>query len=180
MRLIAVFCAALIGLGSVSSAQEPAPVAGVVVVDTDALYRGTRYGQRIAADFEVRADTLRAENERLMQALTAEEQSLTSRRPTMDPDAFRAEAEEFDTRVQGIRRSRDAAIATYEADLAAAPRAFRNEIREILAELMVERGAVAILDERIVFYSLPAADITQSAIARIDAVLGDGPEAAEN
>ena len=39
---------------------------------------------------------------------------------------------------------------------------------------MLERGAVAVLDQRIVFLSLSAADITQDAILRIDDIFGDG------
>ena len=39
---------------------------------------------------------------------------------------------------------------------------------------MLERGAVAVLDQRLVFLSLSTVDITQDAIARIDDTFGDG------
>ena len=100
--------------------------------------------------------------------------TLTDRRPTLDPEVFRAQAAEFDMRVQGIRRTRDAAIATFEAERSASPRQFLELVRNVLGELMLERGAVAVLDQRLVFLSLGTVDITQDAIARIDDTFGDG------
>lgn len=165
-----------------AAAQQDAvlgtPVSHLVVVDTDELYRATIYGKRVAAELEARARELQAENVRITADLTSEEKSLTERRPMMDPAAFRAEAAEFDTRVQGIRRARDAAIAAFEAERDNAPRLFLEAVRTTLGELMVERGAVAMLDQRIVLLSLSSVDITRAAVARIDADLGDGTEPA--
>lgn len=176
-RLLSLGCV-LIGLAGNLQAQDVAPlgvpVTGVVVVDTDELYRATLMGQRIAADLEERARVLQLENEQITKALTEEEQSLTVRRPTMDPNVFRKEAAEFDVRVQGIRRTRDAAIATFEAERGAGPRQFLELVRNVLGELMLERGAVAVLDQRIVFLSLSTVDITKDAITRIDTTFGDG------
>ena len=154
------------------------PVSNVVVIDTDELYRSTLFGKRLAADLDNRARALQAENEQITADLTAEEKSLTERRGAMDPAAFRADAAEFDTRVQGIRRARDAAIAAFEADRDNAPRLFLEQVRTTLGTLMIERGAVAILDQRIVFLSLSSIDITKEAITRINADLGDGTDTA--
>lgn len=150
------------------------PISNVVVIDTDALYRGTLMGQRIASSLEERARVLQAENEQITAALTAEEKSLTERREAMDPVQFRKEAADFDTRVQGIRRARDAAIAAFEAERDSAPRLFIDEVRDIIGDLMIEKGAVVVLDQRIVFLSLKDIDITRATIARIDEVKGDG------
>lgn len=174
--LLALLCA--MGFAAQGVAQEAVtlgtPLSSVVVIDTDQLYRRTLMGQRIAADLETRARALQAENEQITAALTAEEKSLTERRATMDPVAFRAEAAEFDTRVQGIRRARDAAIATFEADRDGAPRAFIEQVRNLIGDEMIARGAVAVLDQRIVFLSLNSVDMTRDVIARIDETLGDG------
>ena len=74
----------------------------------------------------------------------------------------------------GVRRARDAAIAAFEADRDAGPRVFLEAVGTILGDLMLERGAVAVLDQRIVFLSHSSVDMTAAAVARIDAVLGDG------
>lgn len=162
------------GLTSAVAQDAPSAAAAIVVVDTEELYRATQYGRRIAANLEERARALQDENEKITAALTAEEQELTERRPTMDSADFRAAAAEFDQRVQGIRRARDAAIAAFEADRDAGPRVFLEAVGTILGDLMLERGAVAVLDQRIVFLSHSSVDMTAAAVARIDAVLGDG------
>lgn len=177
-RLLSLGCV-LIGLAGPAQAQDTTPQiappsASVAVVDLDALYRVTLMGKRMAADLEDRAVALRAENDAITKALTDEEQSLTVRRPTMEVDVFRAEAAEFDTRVQGIRRTRDAAVAAFQTERDAAPRQFLERVRNIIGEMMLERGAVAVLDQRNVFLSLSTIDMTRDVVARIDATFGDG------
>jgi hypothetical protein len=44
----------------------------------------------------------------------------------------------------------------------------------VLAQILQERGAVAILDRSAIILSFDRADVTDLAIARIDAVLADG------
>jgi hypothetical protein len=44
----------------------------------------------------------------------------------------------------------------------------------VLEEIMIETNAAVILEQRSVFVSSNAIDITQTAIERIDAQLGDG------
>lgn len=184
MRWLVRFCLVFLSYVPMAQAQEPltshTPSGFVVVIDTERLFRGTLFGQRIIAELDLREAELRAENQKITEALTAEEKSLTERRSTMDAEVFRTEAAEFDARVQGIRRSREAASSKYEADRVAAPRQFLVDVRNIIGNLMVERGAVAILDKRGVFLSLDAIDITADAIARIDAQLGDGTPPTEN
>jgi hypothetical protein len=43
-----------------------------------------------------------------------------------------------------------------------------------LAQMMADMGAVAMLDKQVVFLSFDTVDVTDRAIARIDAGLGDG------
>jgi Skp family chaperone for outer membrane proteins len=176
MRLFLVWV--FLGFCTVVQAQNIRQT-DLVVIDTEELFRATRIGQRMTADLEDRARVLRDENERITRALTEEEQSLSQRRPAMDPATFRAQAAEFDSRVQGIRRTRDAAIANFEAERDTAPRQFLDQVRSVLGDMMLERGAVAILDQRVVFLSLSTADITSDAVARIDATFGDGTAPAE-
>ena len=92
----------------------------------------------------------------------------------MDPAAFRAEAEAFDEKVQGIRAAQDAKERALDDSLAAGRDNFFVAIRPILGQLMVENGAGAILDRRSVVLSVGRIDITDAAIAVIDATVGDG------
>ena len=143
----------------------------VVVVDTERLFAESAYADRLRAAIEAEAAILRAENDDLVTALTAEERALTDRRPTMSPEAFRAEAEAFDAKVQRIRAERDAKEATLQQQRADIRVEFFDAIRPILGRLMVERGALVTLDSRSVVVAVRAVDLTDRALAEIDAVL---------
>ena len=147
----------------------------VLIVDSDRLYQESRYGQQIRAELDAQAAALKAENDRIVAALTEEERSLTTRRPTMAPDAFRQEAKDFDSKVQGIRRARDAKEVALQTARATAQKDFFAQVQAIVGQLMLERGAAVTFDQRSVFVALSAADVTEEAIARIDAAFLDAP-----
>ena len=93
----------------------------------------------------------------------------------MTPDAFRKLADAFDAKVQKIRQDQDAKnddISTARRD--AERKAFFQKVVPILGQLVRDDGAVAILNDQAIFLSLNAIDITDRAIARIDAEMGDG------
>ena len=171
---------AALALTGAAGAQTPAdPVQmPVLIVDSDRLYQDTRYGQQIRADLDAQAAALKAENDRIVAALTEEERSLTTRRPTMTPEAFRQEAQDFDTKVQGIRRARDAKEVALQNARATAQKDFFARVQAVVGQLMLERGAAVTFDQRSVFVALSAADVTEEAIARIDAAFVDAPAAA--
>jgi Skp family chaperone for outer membrane proteins len=161
-------------LGGPATAQESTAPSPVLTIDQEALFARSAYGRRIQAEIEAAASALAAENRAIEAELTAEERALTEERAAMDPEAFRARAAEFDDRVVEIRRAQ----SEKERDILARPETARQEFFRatlpVLTELVRERGAVAILDTRAVILSADAIDITEAAIARIDAVLGDG------
>jgi len=127
---------------------------------------------------QAETDTLRDENRRIEAALTAEEQSLTERRPTMTPEAFRAEADAFDERVQGIRTAQDAKERALQNGVTDGRDQFLAVAAPVLGQMMRDAGAAVILDRRTVFLALSAVDITDEAIAAIDAAIGDGGDLA--
>ena len=51
---------------------------------------------------------------------------------------------------------------------------FRDVANQVLAEVMAERGALAILDESAIVLGFREIDITADAVARMDALVGDG------
>lgn len=146
----------------------------ILTVDIDRLFAQSEFGQRVAENYNTEGAALAAENRRIAEALREEELALAAQRPDMAPDVFRAEAEAFDEKAQGIRRAQDAKEAALEETLATARNQFLEATRPILGGLMVERGAVAILDRRTVLLSLGSIEITDDAIERINEVLGDG------
>ena len=157
-----------------ASAQEFRPQ--VLLIDSDRLYLESDYGRRVAAELEAQAAEIQAENDRIVETLTQEERSLTLRRPQMTPEAFRAESEAFDQKVQEVRRVRDAKNLEFQRINAEARASFEERIQSILANIMLERGAVLVMDQRSVVLSIRSANITDLAIERVNAELGDGTE----
>ncbi|MEM9797062.1 MAG: OmpH family outer membrane protein [Pseudomonadota bacterium] len=170
----------LLLLAGWAGAQEAAPAAPqaprtpVVVLDRDALYGQSLFGQRITRDVDAALRALAAENRRIEAELEAEEQALTDRRPDMDPDAFRDLARDFDERVTEIRRTQDDKERAIAQQSERAQAVFFEEANPILIELVRELGALVILDRRVVIASSEQVDITRQARERIDARLGEG------
>lgn len=146
----------------------------ILIVDRERLYIETLYGRRIAAELADMAAELQSENDRIVAQLTNEERSLTLLRPEMTPEEFRAAAAAFDSKVQDVRRVRDAKTVDLQLANAEARARFEERVQGIVANIMLERGAVMVLEQRNVFLSVRAANITDDAITRIDAQLGDG------
>jgi Skp family chaperone for outer membrane proteins len=167
--LLVWFCLAL----PVAAQQQPTGPQ-VLIIDSERLFFETLYGRRITADMAERTAALQAENDAIVEDLTEEERSLTQRRATLSAEDFRAEAAAFDTRVQEVRRDRDAKNSELAAEALRARAEFEERVQAVVGALMLERGAVMVLEQRNVVLSVRAANLTDDAIARIDEVLGDG------
>lgn len=151
--------------------QVPAPI---LTLDQERLFDGSRVAERVAEEFERRSAELATENRRIEAELEAEELDLTKRRPGLAPEAFRALADAFDEKVQGIRAAQDAKARELQRLQEQGRQDFLRQITPVLAQIVRERGAVAVLDRRSVLLSADAIDITDEAIARINAAL-DAP-----
>lgn len=159
----------------IGEAVQPGVVRSpILTIDADQLFSKSRFGQRLTDDIQAQSEALAAENRSIAAQLEDEERDLTSRRPEMTPEAFRAEAEAFDGRVQRIRQEQDAKERALGAQVQAAEEAFLTAVRPVLGQLMAERGAAVVLDRRTVVLSLGAVDITEAAVARIDEEMGEG------
>ncbi|MEN8841490.1 MAG: OmpH family outer membrane protein [Octadecabacter sp.] len=182
-RLLVVFAIALLS-GGASAQQSVAPnvfeipsdrgAPTFLTVDIEQMFTQSQFGQRIVQSYAQGREALATENGRIAQALREEELALTAQRSEMDVDVFRAEAVAFDEKAQAIRRAQDAKERDLEQTLSFGRDQFLSVTRPILGELMVERGAFALLDRRSVLLSLGSIDVTVEAIARIDAAIGDG------
>lgn len=162
-----------VALGQGTPAFEVA--APILTIDQDRVYAASAFGQRIAREIERRAADLASENRRIEADLEAEERALTEARPTLAPEEFRRRADAFDARVVALRTEQDAKARALGALRDQAREAFWRDSLPALGQILAERGAVAILDRRVVFLAANAIDITDAAVARIDGVLGEGP-----
>ena len=146
----------------------------ILTIDSDRLYRDSAFGQRVLREIEEQTSAFAEENLLLEEQLESEEQALTEQRPDMEPSEFRVLADAFDARVQAIRVERDAKSRVIAAQLEDNRDRFLNAAAPVLETIMREAGAAVILERRGVFVSANAIDVTEIAIQRIDASLGDG------
>lgn len=157
------------------SLGAPATLASpVVTLDQDRLFAQSLFGQRVTAELDAAWEELAEENRLLLAGLEADERALTESRPTLAPEEFRARAEAFHERAETTRAEQDAKSRALQRRTDLERQAFLSRVLPILAEVMTEAGAVAILDERAILLAADVVDITDEAVRRIDAELGDG------
>ena len=178
MRWLAAVLAMLVAFPTLAQDQTDLPLgqlrSPVLIIDTERVFAESLFGLRIAAQVQADSEALVTENRRIEAALTEEERSLTVRRPTMTVEAFRTEADAFDERVQGIRRAQDAKQRALQDGIVTGRDQFLQAATPILGQIMQESAAAVILDRRSVFLGIGTIDITDQAIDRIDAAIGDG------
>ncbi len=154
-----------------AAAEVPAPLVAVLTLNQERLFRESLWGKAALQRAETEAQALAAENRRIEDALEAEERSLTDRRATMEPAAFADLAAEFDTRVEAIRAAQDGKSRALTRQLDEDRQAFFTAATPILGQILRDTGAVAILADTSVVLSLSAIDVTDDAIARMDAAM---------
>ncbi|RDC73358.1 OmpH family outer membrane protein [Rhodovulum sp. 12E13] len=150
------------------------PQAPVLTLDQERLFAQSEFGQRVLAEIDAASKALAAENREIEAELLAEERELTELRAELPADEFQARAQAFDDRAVGFRRQQDAKARALQGRDEAERAAFFRAVSPILSELVAELGAVAILDDRAVLFAAPAIDVTDRAIARVDARIGAG------
>lgn len=154
-------------------AQEVAQQSAVLTVDPERLFAESRFGKEAVARLEAAQKALVEENQTFDAALEAEEKSLTDRRPSLPADEFRALADAFNVKAEGIRAARLAKSRSLTTLRDEDRQRFLTAIVPILGEMMGEMGGLVILDKKTVFLSFDRIDVTDRAIARIDSVLDE-------
>ena len=166
-----------LGLASVAvlpavAQQQPATSieinSPVLTIDQDRLYAETRMGSETIAALEAEAKTLAAENQKIEADLIREERALTEKRAAVSPEEFRKLADDFDAKVQKIRREQDDKAQALNSRRDDARQTFFNEIGGELKDIVREHGALLLLDRRNVFLSADSIDITDEAIKRVN------------
>ncbi|GHG80663.1 OmpH/Skp family outer membrane protein [Pseudodonghicola xiamenensis] len=165
-------------LGTPVAPVPEVPHSAILTLESDRLFSESAFGKRVASEIEAESAVLSAENRKMEAELTAEEKQLTERRRAMEPAAFRALADAFDQKVQNIRRTQDSKARALSQKADKARGDFLRAARPVFEALMQEAGASVILERSNVFLSANASDITDEAISRIDAAIGDGAAAA--
>ena len=178
-----IFCALAVSLGLAlpSNAQQQGPTlpnisvqSPVLTVDSERLFNESAFGRRVAREIEAVGQTIQADNERIASELEREEQELTERRPTLEPEEFKELADAFNDKAERIRRERSDVADALSLRLQREQQAFVQAIVPVMEEIMRAAGAGVVLERGSVFISARAIDVTDIAIQRIDQTLGEG------
>ncbi|SIS78915.1 periplasmic chaperone for outer membrane proteins Skp [Roseivivax lentus] len=148
----------------------------ILTLESERLFVDSALGQRLIAEIEAAGQALSAENRRIETELTEEERRLTALRAETAPAEFRDLADAFDDRVQALRQSQDAKARELANRGDRVRRDFFNAVQPVLTEILREAGAALIIERANVLLSANAIDITDLAIARVDARIGDGAD----
>ncbi|WP_254443427.1 OmpH family outer membrane protein [Ruegeria atlantica] len=143
-------------------------------MSSDRLFADSEFGTRVLREIELESTLLGEENERIVAELSQEEQILTDQRATMTAEEFRPLAEAFDSKVQSHREGQRAKLDALSRRSEEARQKFFELVQPVLIDLLRETGASIVIERSSVFLSSDRTDITDAAIARINAVIGDG------
>jgi Skp family chaperone for outer membrane proteins len=138
------------------------------------MFAESAFGKRVAAEVDAAARALAAENTALSEELDAEEKALTAERDSLSIEDFSAKADTFDVKVKRIRAEQ----LTKERELTELHQTgetrFRELARPVLRAIMDRYNAAVLMDLRAILIALDTADVTDEAIAEINARIGDG------
>lgn len=166
---LALWCAA-----PVLAQQLGVTQMGVLTISSDRLFADSAFGRRVLSDIEQEGALLAEENERIVIELSQEERELTAKRAILQADEFRPLAEAFDKKVQSHREGQRAKLDALARRSEEDRQVFFELARPVLIDLLRETGASMILERSSVFLSSDTSDVTDAAIERINAAIGDG------
>lgn len=154
--------------------SQGVPQLPFVTLDDERLFSESAWGKALLQRLATDQTALATENREIEARLADEERALTARRPGLPASEFRALADTFNAEVERYRAAQKAKEqAVYQRHEAARLR-FRDVANQVLAQLMAERGALAIIAEEAIVLGFREIDITADAVARMDALVGDG------
>jgi len=146
----------------------------ILTLDQDRLYSMSLYGKALETKSLAATQDLAVENRKIEADLSAEEANLTTQRKTASVAEFATQAADFDARVEKIRAAQENKSQQLITDRDAGRKQFFDAAVPLLADLMRKLGAYAILNRSSVVLSFDSIDVTDRAIAALDAQLGDG------
>ena len=165
---------ALLVAAPTQAQQLGVPQTGVLTISSERLFADSAFGQRAFREIEAEFALLSQENDRIIDELSKEEKDLTEKRKTMSAEKFRPLAEAFDKQSQSHRDNQRAKRDALSRRREEVRSQFSVLAQPVLIELLRESQASVVIERATAVVSSDASDITDVAIERIDAAIGDG------
>jgi len=141
----------------------------ILVLNQERLLVGSKVGQKLLAKEKQMKDAHQQEGLRLDSELENEERELTKMRDELIASEFEKLAIEFDAKVVAVRKDHQDKSETLAVELDKLRQSFFGGIVPIVAQIMKERGASLVFEQRNVLFTGPDVDVTQEVIDRLDA-----------
>lgn len=165
-------CAVPAGLAQAQD-ETPVPRTPILVIDFEELFRESDFGQDIQQELDERRRMLAEEIAAIDAELSKEERDLTARRSDLSPEEFRTLADAFDDKVQRLRTEQDEkarALTRLQSD---EQLRFRQAALPIVGQLMLDSGALIVVEKRSLVVFNDGIDVTGIAARRLDAALAE-------
>jgi len=172
LRVLALLLALF--AGQAAAQEQDVTGSNVVTLDQERLFAESQFGRAVKARSDAERRDLSAENRNIEASMEAEERDLTVRRPALPVADFRILADAFDVKAEEMRQAQTAKSRAVERRFDEERQQFFQTALPVVGALMAERGAVMIVKREAIVLSLARIDITDAAIARLDAEMGDG------
>lgn len=144
----------------------------ILVLNQEKLLRNSKTGQALLEEERGLTEAHRNEGLQLDAALEEEERDLAEKRKTLPTDQFAELAVQFDTKVVATRRDHQRKSETLARTVEDMRKQFFARIVPIVAQIMKERGADLVFEQRNVLFTGPNVDITDEVIQRLDQATG--------
>jgi len=141
----------------------------ILVLNRERLFVTSKVGQAVLAEENAMKEAHQDEGLRLDAELEEEERFLTKKRTELSAEEFETLAIDFDSKVVAVRRDHQEKSEVLARELEQLRQSFFEQIVPIVANIMKDRGASLVFDQRNVLFTGPNVDITQDVIDRLDA-----------
>jgi len=144
----------------------------ILLIDRQAILRGSKVGQDIAKQVQGYADQAKADISGQQKALQTEAQQLQQQVSILAADARQKKVQAFEAKQQGMQAAAQRREASIQGGFMKAQATIAQTLEPILQNIMQQRGANMILDKNALVYASPDAvkafDITQPAIDQLN------------
>lgn len=166
---------AALGVGAAltlaSSSAVAAPELKVLVVDQQSVLRDSLAGQDIARQAGALRDQIQAELTAEQKAILTAQQDLQKNGSVYSPAQREQKLKALEARQQAYPMFEQRKSQILQASIGQASDQVANALKPVLQGLIDENHATLLLDRQQVMYALPAYDVTQEAIKRLNARL---------
>ncbi|MFL2789874.1 MAG: OmpH family outer membrane protein [Paracoccaceae bacterium] len=147
----------------------------MLFVNQNKLYSESIFGKGLESLFKEESSKLVVQNKKLTKNLQLEEQLLTEKRDITPSKDFKLLAEEFNFRVEKVRREQKEKASLLNRRLEDERKHFFKIVYPILLKFVVDNGAYGILDSSVFIVANENLDITDILISIINTEVTEVP-----